>query len=558
MTATLPAANLWPDFLDPAPALRQRGTAAGPRQFREVPIPLHREDRFSVWWKANAAPMIRLGWWPNTFNGRTTLQQWLTMEGNLSPIALERVTRMDAPRQAALALTEAPLELAPLPNGLEAKLRPYQVDPARQLFRAVMEGNKEWNYPGAVDLSDMGTGKTYMALAAALATGQAIIVLCPSVGKAGWERAFQHFNADPEYIGTYEGLRGGNRPHIAEEQQDGTFLWKKPEEILLILDEAQALRHDDTLNVRLCSGAVRQRVPIIVASATVAISPLEMRFAGRIVGLHQGGDDWTRFLMAHGCSRRNPSEGWKWNGDLRHLAAIHSRLFPRRGCRVRKEDLGSECPETEINVLPITCAASQAIEQQWKDTQDLMDRLAQQGQAGRAKLLERKARMKVWQMAEAALVPHIAARAKADVAAGRSVSIFVSFTETRQALGRMLNTNAGFYGGQNLKQRQHWEAEFQANRQHILISNIGAGGASVSLHDVHGERPRSAYIFPTDHVVQMEQATGRVDRVGGKSKSMQWIPCVAGTLSEKMVHRTRKKMLAISQLNNGTTGKARF
>lgn len=503
--------------------------------------------------------MIRLGWWSHTFNGSTSLQQWLTYpDGNLTQISLERVARMDAPKQAALALTDEPLHLDPLPGTLESKLRPYQVEPSRQLFRALTHGKAEWNYPGALDLSDMGTGKTYMALAAALATGRAVIVLCPVVGRGGWERAFAHFGADAEFIGTYEGLRSGNRPHVATLNLDGSFHWKKADEIILILDEAQALRHDDTLNVKLCSAAILQRVPIIVASATVAISPLEMRFAGRIAGLHQGGDDWTRFLMAHGCARRNPKEAWKWNGDMKHLAAIHARLFPRRGCRVRKEELGSECPETEINVLPIKCAASLAIEKQWQDTQDLMDRLTQQGQAGRASMLERKARMKCWQMAEAALVPHIAARVKADVAAGRSVAIFVSFTETRQALGRLLNTNAGFYGGQNIKQRQHWEAEFQADRQHVLISNIGAGGASVSLHDVNGWRPRTSYIFPTDHVVQMEQATGRIDRVGGKSKSLQWIPCVQGTLSEKMVHRTRRKMLAISQLNNGREGKARF
>ncbi|MES2706100.1 MAG: hypothetical protein V4726_05790 [Verrucomicrobiota bacterium] len=548
---------LWPEFLEPVPVLIQRSTAGGYRMFRESAIPLHRDDMFSRWWKENSAAMIRAGWQLSIFNGKSRLTQWLLMGGGLTPISAEKVARMDAARQMSLPLEEAPLVLDPLPEALERKLRDYQVTPARQLYRAITRGPQEWGYPGAVDLSDMGTGKTYMALAAALATGKAVIVLCPVVGRAGWERAFAHFGADAHFIGTYEGLRAGNRPHIVEQMLDGTFRWKQHGEIILILDEAQALRHDETLNVRLCSAAVMQKVPIIVASATVAISPLEMRFAGRIVGLHRGADDWTRFLLAHGCRRRTGAEGWKWDGETRHLAAIHARLFPGRGCRVRKEDLGAECPETEISVLPIQCAAASEIERQWRETQDMLERLTAQGN-GNTKMIERQAMMRIWQASEAALVPAVADLVKADVRDGRSVALFVNFTDTRQQLSRLLNTNAGFYGGQNLKRRQHWEAEFQADRQHILISNIGAGGASVSLHDINGWRPRTAYIFPTDHVVQMEQATGRVDRVGGKSKSLQFIPCVAGTLSERMVHRTRRKMLAISTLNNGRGGKSRF
>jgi hypothetical protein len=555
-TASPPRQNLWPDFLPSAPQLEKRATAGGWRMFREITVPLALDNRFNTWWQTHRGAMTRAGWQITSHNGQSRLGQWLMLDGGLTPIGLEKVARMDTPKQMALELEEPPLELEPLPAELEGKLRGYQVTPARQLYRALTHGMAEWGHPGAVDLSDMGTGKTYMAMAAAAATGRRIVVLCPVVGRAGWERAFAHFGIEPHFIGTYEGLRQGNRPHIAEQRLDGTFSWKRAGEIILILDEAQALRHDDTLNVKLCSAAILQRIPIIVASATVAISPVEMRFAGRITGLHRGGDDWARFLAAHGCVRRSASEGWKWDGQMRHLSAIHARLFPRRGCRVRKEELGSECPETEIRVLPIQCAAAAEIEKKWKETLALLEQLKRQGKNTEA--VRRTCAMRMWQASEAALVPALAERVREDVRGGRSVAIFVNFTATRLGLGNLLKTNAGFYGGQNLRTRQHWESEFQADRQHILISNIGAGGASVSLHDVNGERPRTAYICPTDHVVQMEQATGRVDRVGGQSKSLQWIPCVAGTLSEQMVHRTRRKMLAISVLNNGRGGKARI
>ena len=166
--------------------------------------------------------------------------------------------------------------------------------------------------------------------------------------------------------------------------------------------------------------------------------------------------------------------------------------------------------------------------------------------------------MRIWQAAEKALVEPIAERIRADIRGGRSVAVFVSFTETRTALAKMLNTNAGFYGGQPLARRQYFERQFQANREFLLINQIGAGGASVSLHDTTGDRPRSAYIFPSDNPVHMRQATGRVDRVGGVTASEQWIPCVQGTISEKMVERARKKMLGFDTINDGSAAKAQF
>jgi hypothetical protein len=101
------------------------------------------------------------------------------------------------------------------------------------------------------------TGKTYQSLAAAIATGRKIIVLCPTVGRAGWLRAFAHFGAEPHAIETYEAVRGGWRPSIVQQHRDGRFEWLNADQILLILDEAQALRHDETLNVRCCAAAVR-------------------------------------------------------------------------------------------------------------------------------------------------------------------------------------------------------------------------------------------------------------------------------------------------------------
>lgn len=536
------------------PPLHAKWTREGECRFREARLHIGNDAAFRAAWKKHKRQWLERGFSLRSMNGAWYLQQWLRVDGDrltLTGIGQDKLDALTA-QQAEMELEEvkAPaLVYQSLPEELEKILWDYQIQPARQLYRALTNGAAEWGYPGAADLSDMGTGKTAMSIAAALATGRRIVVLCPSVGQEGWRKMFALFGAEPHFIGTYEAVRGAWRPNVATEDAMGKFTWVNAHEITLILDEAQAVRHDDTLTVRCCSAAIRQGIPIIVASATIATSPLEMRFAGRITGLHQGGDDWTRFLQQHGCHKKGQT--WKWDQRQFHLDRIHRRLFPARGCRVRKQDLGERCPETRIEVLPFDVPEGRQIEQEWQATLEMIERIERQGGTLAAKMAESRARMKMWQRCEMVLVPYVGAKVKQDIRDGRSVALFMNFNESRIAMSRLLNTNAGFYGGQPKARRKYFEEQFQADREFVLVSNIGAGGASVSLHDVRGERPRTAYIFPTDHVVQMEQATGRVDRVGGKSLSLQFIPCLKGAITEKMVHRTRQKMIRIATINNG-------
>lgn len=887
------------------PALHQKLMREGPCHFRELKVGIAFESEFRAAWAKQKRDWLARGFSLRLLNGSWILQQWLLVTPSgyaLTQVGREKLAEIASPQQAEMRLAAMPavrqIVLPDLPSAIEAKLRGYQITPAKQIYRALMKGREEWGYPGAVDFSDMGTGKTFQTLAASIATGKDVAVLCPTVGSAGWQRAFDHFGITPHFVSTYEAVRGGFRNHIATMDGAGKFTWKNPNEIVLILDEAQACfpkgtliatelgplpidyivenklsirvktwnfihnvvcyrsvtnwfvnpptplvkvhhehgevtctgghkfwtqnrgwvpaseltqddtlqillkgiceeqveshvlqsdmlrqtqsgqisrndkdiwkadgpisegcqrpsgadvltmqsgllrmelpqaalllsqvphrgkngdgshalpntgtktktlcedefkqsneearcvgenekivtgpdvfipwrqravnqaaisfsdgawasdgicnmhgsthsaelpecseslqggycrssgeacnrggridpqaaqmeilgqaqdcnikfarvvsvevlesaggrrftqgssgdslydfeveethcyyasgvlvhncRHDDTLTVRCCSAAIRQGIPIIVASATIATSPLEMRFAGRIVGLHGGEDDWHRWLINHGCEKRGQS--YKWDGKAHHLQRINTQLFPWRGARVRKQDLGDECPETIIETLPMHIPEAARIEQEWRDTEEMLNRLARQMSGAQLKMKEQQAHMKMWQRCEMALVPHLAERIKNDVKEGNSVAVFMSFNESRIQLSKLLNTTAGFYGGQPLAKRQYWEKEFQADRQHILVNNIGAGGASVSLHDVNGWRARIAYILPTDHVIKLEQATGRVDRVGGKSLSRQYIPFVAGSMTEKMIARTRRKMANIATINDG-------
>lgn len=537
------------------PPLHERYQREGKCWFREVGLHVGNEGRLLGSFKKNRRAWVERGFSIRSDNNKWIVQQWLVHTGKgyaLTDAGEARLNELTGPRDKQQEITfAAPLIVLPdLPSGLTDKLKPYQVNPAKQIYRALSKGWNEWGYPGAVDFSEVGLGKTYMDLAAAIATGKEIIVLCPLVGEEGWRRAFAHFGVHPRFISTYEAVRGGWRSHVASMDAHGTFTWADPNKIVIIMDEAQALRHDDTLTVRCCSAAIRQRIPIIAASATIALSPLEMRFAGRITGLHSGEGDWTRFLQDHGCTQSSQG-GWKWDKREVHLLKINAKLFPGRGARVVREDLGDECPETIITTLPLKTAESTRIEQQWSETQDMLDRMRVQMPEGRFKAVERNARMRVWKMAEATLVKPLTEIIREDLDEGFSVAAFLNFNESRIGLSQALNSFGGFYGGQNKEKRKFYEREFQANRLHVLVNNVKAGGASVSLHDIHGERQRKAYICMSDDAIRIAQCLGRVDRVGGKSVSQQFLCYAAGSVTERMVANVRAKMRRLARINDG-------
>lgn len=454
------------------------------------------------------------------------------------------------------------MKLPTLPDSISRELRDYQKQPAAQILRALQNGATEWGYAGAVDLSAVGIGKSYIDLAAALATGKTPVILCPVVGVQGWRSVLDRFGASARYVGSYEAIRGGYRREIGE-FSGGRFHWKTPQDIILILDEAQYVKGQDSLTTHTIGGAIWDRIPIIAASATMAHNPLDLRIAGRITGLHTGGKNWLEFIRARGCYEDINEPGrWIWGrqGVNREqiMDDIHRILIPARGCRVRKSDMGAQ-PGTTIQLLPLAnVPEAAAIEQEWTDLDAKIKHMERAGTYPRDVITNtrRAGRMKIWKKTELALVPIVAERVKACLAQGKSVVVFFSFTQSREAMGRILKTRAGFYGGQTPKQRAQWQAEFQANREHVLLCNIGSGGASVSLQDLTGERPRETFIFPTDNPVKMGQAPGRVDRNGGQTHSLQWIPCIAGGFSQRMVESTARKLADGAIFNDGAQQKA--
>ena len=536
------------------------------RAWRDLRIPLWADLSFKKLWQAHKLRFVERGYGIRMDNNAWHLYQSLSGQPGdwtLTEKGAAKLASLKSPRLPTAPPQEIPAEfiLPELPDKLEEKLYDYQRQPARQLYRALMCGKEEWGFPGAWDCSDLGTGKTYQALAAALATGKRVGVICPksvigsTKGGTGWMGAFRHFGQHPEFVLNYEGLRTGNREVVRKTGNAGRpYEWTvDPDDVILVWDEAHNLKNPSK-NRAMAFASIRQGFAQLFVSGTMAAKPTNLGATGVAVGLHRGDrETYAAFLRDHGCYEMG-RDNWEFDRyrGAAHLARIHSTVFPKRGARVKISDLGDRFPETQICCEAIETEDTKAIVKAYAEVASLIAIMKQQGKAEHEiKAAERTAYMAVRKKSEIAKVPAIVARAREEMEEGRSIAIFVNFTEARERLMKLLDTGCGIYGGQDGRARDEAIRRFQTNDSRVIVVMSQAGGTGISLHDANGQFPRTSLICPDNNAVVLGQVLGRVHRAGGKSKSRQIILYASETVEEAICDNVRKKLQDIKSVNDG-------
>lgn len=338
---------------------------------------------------------------------------------------------------------------------------------------------------------------------------------------------------------------------LKELKRQRRFEWY-PGPPFIVFDEVQRAKAPDSLNAKLLIAARRQGFPVVLASATAAQSPLEMRAIGYALSLHDGVDFWP-WCRRNGCK---PSSfgGFKFVGGDPVMKRIHAQIFPEKGVRTRREDIPN-FPESHITaelydlegsahideLYAQMGAALEALKVQQKDDVDLDHPLTQM--------------LRARQEVELIKVPLFDELAQDAVAEGMSVAIFVNFDQTIKELQQRFETASIpaslIVGGQTTAERDEQIAQFQNSGTRVILANLKAGGVGVSLHDLDGKHPRLALISPTFSALDLVQVLGRVWRQGGKSKSIQRIVLAAGTVEQHVQSRIANKLANISLLNDG-------
>jgi hypothetical protein len=143
-------------------------------------------------------------------------------------------------------------------------------------------------------------------------------------------------------------------------------------------------------------------------------------------------------------------------------------------------------------------------------------------------------------------------------AEGHSGVCFVNYTDTIEAIIKRLEklfdpTLIGRIDGNvSFPKRKIAMAEFQEDKKHFMICNLAAGGQSINLHDLNGERPRSSIINPSYSAISVIQSAGRIDRAYTKTDVYQRILFAARTIEEQVCVRFNDKNCFVTALNDGT------
>lgn len=515
---------------------------------REWLIPIEVRPGFFNWWKLNKFKFLGDG-----FRVSKKENAWYLIETKLS---IDKFKNFDKSSQTQ---KEIPLDdnfsLTPSVVKNPVGLRPWQIDAVGFVHSAL----NHWGC--ATDGSDLGVGKTYTACGVARELDCKIAVVCPKAVKESWRRVIcDHFKMGDKLVGiiNYELLiRGKKDSDIASFIRDrktgkDEFVWKLPKNTLIVWDEAQKLKNWKTKNSKTCIKAFKQGYKMLFCSATIATNPIELRTIGTCLKLFKGSKQFFEWVHEHGAEtgqfglffdKDNPN-------NEKFLKKLNKDVFIKRGVRLCRDDIPN-FPKSEIiadcyNMDEQDVATINSIHDEMrKELKALEKREKKDGDSKLTILL--RARQKT----ELVKVPLFIEMIEEGLEQGMSVVLFVNFTETINAISSRLNTKCIFDGKVSDKIRQQNVDDFQSDKERVILVNIQSGGAGLSLHDITGKHPRLSLISPTWSAVYMRQSTGRVWRDSSKSKSIQKIVFVAGTVEEDVCKSVQSKLSNLDLLNDG-------
>jgi superfamily II DNA or RNA helicase len=462
------------------------------------------------------------------------------------------------------------------------KLFPYQVAAAKDLL-GVLASRR-----AALDGSDTGTGKTYVAAAVCAALEKPTLAVVPKIACTSWELAAAHCGTELDILG-WEKVRTGRTPfgwwdHPAEniptrklclnclevnpesdvcrintdghsfkilprKHNYGKFNWH-PNLELLIFDEIHRGNAQKSLNAEMVVAAKRQDIITLALSATPAVSPLHFKALGYLLGMHglSGDGGFIRWAAHYGARYDQRFGGYVWKQtpevQRKQMKQLNALIFPARGVRVKTTDI-PDFPDRKIIADLLDLGSEKKIEKLYDQMREAMLTLhkIKAGDVDPENPLTKLLRAR--QEVELLKVPAMIEMAGDYKAKGYAVAIFVNYTATLQELRKRLKCDCYIDGTQTKKgERQAHIDRFQSNESLQIIVQNQAGGVACSLQDVNGDFPCVGLVMPSVSAIIMRQIFGRLHRQLGKSTALYRVIFAAGT-KEVDIH---KKLSA--SLNN--------
>ncbi len=417
----------------------------------------------------------------------------------------------------------------------------------------------------ASDQSETGTGKTYVAAWIAKYLNSPVVIVCPKVVIPSWNKVLSYFGIKAHCLINYEKLIRGNTEHLSfkNDRDDGPsdYTINFPKNSLVILDEVHKCKASTSKNSDFLIKLKMDGYKTLLLSATTATNPLEMKAFGFATTLHNL-VNYRQFITNSGAYTGRFGGYQIDMGSQRTVEAmanIHNQLFNeyKVSSRMTRKMFDKIFPDNHVMAECFDMGTNT----------DKINRVYEQMEAELAALEESSVNYsqhhfaimtKARRMAELLKVPTMVEMIEDWFDEGISPVVFVNFTDTVEAIVKQLSKNKKFdgliakiVGGQSDKVRQADIEGFQNDTKRIMIANLAAGNAGVSLHDLNGKFPRASVISPSYSAINLLQALGRIHRAEGKTKCVQKIMFAAGTIEEDACKRVQCKLNNLECLNDG-------
>lgn len=406
---------------------------------------------------------------------------------------------------------------------------PWQHEPVATLTQALRDGKS------ALDASDTGTGKTWVALFAAKAAVRQVGIICPKSVIPSWQSACAALDMVPLFVCNVERLKQGGNPCLKKLGKK-SWKWELPANVTIIFDEVHRFGASDSENATLLASAP---APVLMLSATAASDPTKMRAIGHQLRLTTW-MDWWRWCGKNGC-KKGYFGGIEFKGTKTHLDNLHRQIFATgRGVRVRVSDLGDQFPHTQHILHSVPVENQVAINEAYaKELEDLKNGI----------LIVDLLRSR--QISEHQKLGAVSEMIEDDLDTGHSVAVFVNFRESLEYFQKEHDA-AVIHGSQTDDARQENIALFRNDDAEVICCMIQAGGCGLNgLQDFTGNKPRIGYIFPGYSAVDIRQALGRLPRADSKSHVIyRWI-FAAETVEDRIKAKVETKLARIDLLNDG-------
>jgi SNF2 family DNA or RNA helicase len=414
----------------------------------------------------------------------------------------------------------------------------------------------------AMDASDMGTGKTIIAVKVARSLGLIPVVICPKAVVPNWKKVigsiYEYNDSSDAMVFNYESLTRSKKDiPIIERTGRSKFRFRLDRRrVVLIFDEVHKCKGDKSLNGKLLYYAKEQRFKTLLLSATAIHDPRDMKSIGYALGLHGYRDYWN-WCLRNGC-RKGFFGGLDFDGrgSSEILKRLHESIFGSgmRGSRIKIDDLPEgSFPENFVVVESYQVSAVDFDDCYWEMGRELEEEGFVDMEEDNPLTIILRAR----QQAELMKVPAICSLLEESYSEGNSVAVFLNFRESLEVLKDMVSITvphdkiAEIRGGQSDDERITAIEDFQSNNKRVVLSMISAGGVGISLHDETGDAPRVSIISPGFSAVELRQALGRIHRSGGKTPARQYIVFADGTIEDSVRNAVRSKLNKLDLLNDG-------